>query len=276
VAQVIRQLRELLFPGYTGGVHLTGATMKAQVEARLAEVRVRLSQQMYRGLHHRCPLDGGDCRHCETAAARITDEFLESLPELRTLLMTDVRAAFEGDPAATGADEVVFSYPGIQAICVFRIAHQLLRLGAPILPRMMTELAHSETGIDIHPGATIGRRFFIDHGSGVVIGETAEIGDDVMLYHAVTLGATGWWKDMKRGRDAKRHPTIEDHVVIGSGASVLGPITVGAYSKIGAQALVIESLPPHSIVLGHAGTIIHRSADDTITTEEQPVDDWVV
>ena len=145
------------------------------------------------------------------------------------------------------------------------------------MPRLIALFARFITGgIDIHPGATIGRRFFIDHGSGVVIGETAVIGDDVMLYHQVTLGATGWWKDIKRGRGAKRHPTIEDHVVLGSGATVLGDVTVGAWSKIGAQALVIESLPPHSIVLGHAGSIIHRNADDRITAEEQPVDDWVV
>ena len=188
----------------------------------------------------------------------------------------DVAVVFEKDPAATSVWEVLF-YPHIHALWLHRLAHRWYLDGHRVRARLLALLARFISGgIDIHPGATIGRRFFIDHGSGVVIGETAEIGDDVMLYHAVTLGATGWWKDMKRGRDAKRHPTIEDHVVIGSGASVLGPITVGAYSKIGAQALVIESLPPHSIVLGHAGTIIHRSADDTITTEEQPVDDWVV
>ena len=189
VAAVLRELRELLFPGYTGTTRLTGAPLKAQVEARLAQVRVRLSQQVYRGLHHRCAKEGGDCLSCEERGAHITDQFLASLPPLRALLMTDVRAAFEGDPAATGADEVVFSYPGIQAVCVFRIAHALLELGAPILPRMMTELAHSETGIDIHPGATIGESFFIDHGTGVVIGETTVIGEHVRIYQGVTLGA---------------------------------------------------------------------------------------
>jgi serine O-acetyltransferase len=188
----------------------------------------------------------------------------------------DIAVVFEKDPAATSVWEVLF-YPHLHALWLHRLAHHFYLKGLRLGPRLIALYARFISGgIDIHPGASIGRRFFIDHGSGVVIGETTVIGDDVMLYHSVTLGATGWWKDMKRGRGAKRHPTVEDHVVIGSGATILGPITIGAYSKIGAQALVIESLPPHSIVLGHAGSIIHRSTDDTITTVEQPVDDWVV
>ncbi len=188
----------------------------------------------------------------------------------------DIAVVFEKDPAATSVAEVLL-YPHLHALWLHRLAHRSYLKGRRFTPRLIALFARFITGgIDIHPGATIGRRFFIDHGSGVVIGETAVVGDDVMLYHQVTLGATGWWKDMKRGRGAKRHPTIEDHVVLGSGATVLGDVTVGAWSKVGAQALVIESLPPHSIVLGHAGSIIHRDADDIITTEEQPVDDWVV
>jgi serine O-acetyltransferase len=188
----------------------------------------------------------------------------------------DIAVVFAKDPAATSVWEVLL-YPHLHALWLHRLAHRSYLKGRRFVPRLIALFARFITsGIDIHPGATIGRRFFIDHGSGVVIGETAEIGDDVMLYHQVTLGATGWWKDMKRGHGAKRHPTIEDGVVLGSGATVLGPVTVGAWSKVGAQALVIESLPPHSIVLGHAGSIIHRTPDDTITTEEQPVDDWVV
>jgi len=188
----------------------------------------------------------------------------------------DIAVVFEKDPAATSVWEVLL-YPHLHALWLHRLAHHYYLKGGRFVPRLISLVARFITsGIDIHPGATIGRRFFIDHGSGVVIGETAVVGDDVMLYHQVTLGATGWWKDIKRGRSAKRHPTIKDHVVLGSGATVLGDVTVGAWSKIGAQALVIESLPPHSIVLGHAGSIIHRSADDRITTEEQPVDDWVV
>jgi serine O-acetyltransferase len=245
VAGVLRELRELLFPGYTGTSHATGATMKAQVEARLAQVRVRLAQQLYRGIHHRCRAEGSDCPSCEQAAARITDEFLEALPPLRALLMTDVRAAFEGDPAATGADEVVFSYPGVQAICVYRIAHRLVRLGTPIVPRMMTELAHSETGIDIHPGATIGESFFIDHGTGVVIGETTVIGNRVRIYQGVTLGALSLPTGEARTLSVKkRHPTIEDDVIIYANATILGGDTViGRGAVVGGNSWITESIP---------------------------------
>ena len=245
VGSVLRELRELMFPGYNGGSRAIGATMKAQVEARLAQLRVRLAQQVYRGLHHRCRAEGADCRACEQAAARVTDQFLDALPPLRALLMTDVRAAFEGDPAATGADEVVFSYPGIQAICVYRIAHQLLRLGVPILPRMMTELAHSETGIDIHPGATVGESFFIDHGTGVVIGETTVIGDRVRIYQGVTLGALSLPTGEARTLSTKkRHPTIEDDVIIYANATILGGDTViGRGAVVGGNSWITESIP---------------------------------
>jgi serine O-acetyltransferase len=152
----------------------------------------------------------------------------------------------------------VLLYPGLHALWAYRLAHALREAGLPFIPRLISQIARVLTGgIEIHPGAKIGRRFFIDHGSGVVIGETAEIGDNVMLYHQVTLGATGWWKDMKSGR-VKRHPTIESDVVIGCGASILGPVTVGAGSKIGAMALVIDNVPPGSIVVHSPGTVLHR------------------
>jgi serine O-acetyltransferase len=199
-----------------------------------------------------------------------------ALQDLIARAREDIAVVFEKDPAATSVAEVLL-YPHLHALWLHRLAHRSYLKGRRFAPRLIALFARFITGgIEIHPGATIGRRFFIDHGSGVVIGETAVVGDDVMLYHQVTLGATGWWKDIKRGPSAKRHPTIEDGVVLGSGATVLGDVTVGAWSKIGAQALVIESLPPHSIVLGHAGSIIHRNADDRITVEEQPVSDWVV
>jgi serine O-acetyltransferase len=245
VAEVIAELREVLFPGYGGGRRAFGAQLQAQVEARLASVRVRLTEQVFRGVHHRCRVQGASCEACEEAAARVTDGLIEALPELRAMLMTDVRAAFEGDPAATGADEVVFSYPGIQAICVFRIAHKLFELGAAIVPRMMTELAHSETGIDIHPGATIGPAFFIDHGTGVVIGETTVIGARVRVYQGVTLGAlslpTGESRALAR---KKRHPTIEDDVIIYANATILGGDTViGRGAVIGGNSWITESVP---------------------------------
>jgi serine O-acetyltransferase len=169
----------------------------------------------------------------------------------------DIDVVFEKDPAAKSVAEVLL-YPGLHALWAYRVAHYLHTRNVRFLPRLISQLARVLTGgIEIHPGAKIGNRFFIDHGSGVVIGETAEIGNNVMLYHQVTLGATGWWKDMKSGR-VKRHPTIEDDVVIGCGASILGPVTVGAGSKIGAMALVIDNVPPGSIVVSAPGTVLRR------------------
>jgi serine O-acetyltransferase len=171
----------------------------------------------------------------------------------------DMQVVIEKDPAARNPFEVLL-YPGLHALWAYRVAHFLRERGIPFLPRLVSQVARVLTGgIEIHPGATIGRRFFIDHGSGVVIGETAEIGDNVMLYHQVTLGATGWWKDMKSG-NKKRHPTIESDVVIGCGASILGPIVVGKGSKIGAMALVIDNIPPGSIVVNNPATLLRRGA----------------
>lgn len=246
VDRALTDLRELLFPGFTGGTRLSsGVSLQAHVEARLAQVRVRLTAEVYHGLHHRCRAVGGDCAPCQQAAEVITEGLIAALPELRAILMTDVRAAFEGDPAATGADEVVFSYPGITAICVYRVAHKLYQLGSAIVPRMMTELAHSETGIDIHPAATIGEGFFIDHGTGVVIGETTIIGNRVRIYQGVTLGAlslpTGKARQLAT---AKRHPTIEDEVIIYANATILGGETViGRGAVIGGNSWITESVP---------------------------------
>ncbi|MDB5077800.1 MAG: serine acetyltransferase [Chloroflexi bacterium] len=175
-----------------------------------------------------------------------------------TRVREDIAVVFEKDPAAKSVAEVLL-YPGLHALWAYRLSHRLYERKVPFVPRLISQIARILTGgIEIHPGAKIGRRFFIDHGSGVVIGETAEIGDNVMLYHQVTLGATGWWKDMKSGR-VKRHPTIENDVVIGCGASLLGPITVGAGSKIGAMALVIDNVPPGSIVVGAPATVLRRA-----------------
>ncbi|HWE64775.1 MAG TPA: serine O-acetyltransferase EpsC [Chloroflexota bacterium] len=177
-------------------------------------------------------------------------------------LQEDIDVVLEKDPAAKSRLEVLL-YPGLHALWAHRIAHRLYERDVPIVPRLISQISRVLTGgIEIHPGAQIGRRFFIDHGSGVVIGETAEIGNNVMLYHQVTLGATGWWKDKKSGQK-KRHPTIEDNVVIGCGASILGPVTVGAGSKVGAMALVIDNVPPGSIVVTAPGTILPRREDDS-------------
>jgi serine O-acetyltransferase len=246
IRATLNDLRELLFPGFTSKRGMASrSSMVALVESRLAQVRVRLSQQVFRGLHHRCPRPGGDCTRCEELAVRLTDGLLDSLPQLRTLLLTDVRAAVDGDPAASGADEVAFSYPGVWAICVFRLAHRLHELGAPIVPRIMTELAHADTGIDLHPGATIGESFFIDHGTGVVIGETSVIGTRVRIYQGVTLGALSLPAGNARAlRGAKRHPTIEDDVIIYANATILGGDTViGRGAIIGGNTWITSSVP---------------------------------
>ena len=183
-------------------------------------------------------------------------------PRKRTRWPDAIDVVFEKDPAACTIFEVL-TYQGLHAIFYHRIAHALSVRRIPFLPRLISQFARLATGgIEIHPGARIGKRFFIDHGTGVVIGETAEIGDNVMLYHQVTLGATGWWKHRGDGR-VKRHPTIEDNVTIGVGASILGPITIGHDSKIGAMALVLQSLPPHSVVVAQPAQLVHRQGEKT-------------
>jgi serine O-acetyltransferase len=180
----------------------------------------------------------------------------------RTIWPDDIDVIFEKDPAARNIFEVL-TYQGLHALLWHRLAHALYRARVPFLPRLISQFARFFTaGIEIHPGARIGKRFFIDHGTGVVIGETAEIGDNVMLYHQVTLGATGWWKHRGDGR-VKRHPTVEDNVTIGVGASILGPITIGHDSKIGAMALVVQSLPPHSVVVAQPAQMLDRGGHST-------------
>jgi serine O-acetyltransferase len=191
-----------------------------------------------------------DCHACEVKAEGITAAFLARLPEVRRLLATDVQAAYEGDPAATSPDEAIFCYPGILAVTFQRIAHELFVLGVPLIPRIITEHAHSLTGIDIHPGARLGERFFIDHGTGVVIGETCEIGNNVRIYQGVTLGAKSFPLDAE-GHPIKgipRHPVVEDDVTIYSGATVLGRIVIGRGSTIGGNVWLTHAVPPDSRV----------------------------
>jgi serine O-acetyltransferase len=186
---------------------------------------------------------------------------MRKLPRLRGMLALDVRAAYQGDPAAHGFDEIIFSYPGVFAVTVQRVAHQLHDLGIPLMPRIMTEHAHSRTGIDIHPGAHIGESFFIDHGTGVVIGETCEIGHRVRIYQGVTLGALSLQKEeVESLRSKKRHPTIEDDVIIYSGATILGGGTViGARSVIGGNVWLTESVPPDTNVYMQKSDLIFRN-----------------
>ncbi len=256
VASMVEQIRALIFPGFVGPslARATPTELRELVRERVDELRNGMRKQLYRDLHHRVQRTLGtkeqDCPRCAAAAADITDTFLTDLPKLRARIELDVQAAFDGDPAAKDADEIIFCYPGLYAITVYRIANMLLTGGARLLPRIMTELAHEKTGIDIHPGATIGDSFFIDHGTGVVIGETAKIGRRVRVYQGVTLGAMSVSRETdSAGTPKQRHPTIEDDVVIYAGATILGGKTViGQGAVIGGNCWVTSSVKSYQTV----------------------------
>ena len=251
VVEILADLREILFPGFGRRQNLHMGNVSYHVGDLIDSLHDRLTQQVARALRHDCKAIDLETDF-EAEAQQVAIRVLESLPELRRVLRDDVEAAYDGDPAAKNRREILFCYPGLSAITVFRIAHELFVLGVPLIPRMMTEYAHSKTGIDIHPGASIGRRFFIDHGTGVVIGETTSIGEGVKVYQGVTLGALSFPRDEKTGeilRDVKRHPTIEDEVVIYANATILGGRTViGHHSVIGASSWVTRSLEPYTTV----------------------------
>jgi len=263
LTRVVEDLRAVLFPGYVGSPDLTREGMRFQVGATLDRALRELQEQIRRGLcFAECP-PSRDCAACDQRAEEITQAFLGRLPEVRRLLATDVQAAYEGDPAATSPDEAIFCYPGILAVTCQRLAHELYRLKVPLIPRIITEQAHSWTGIDIHPGASIGERFFIDHGTGVVIGETAVLGNNVRLYQGVTLGARSFPLD-DQGHPIKgipRHPVLEDDVIVYAGATILGRITVGRGSVIGGNVWVTRDVPPGSRISqenrsgGHPGDL---------------------
>jgi serine O-acetyltransferase len=250
IQKCVETTRALLLPGFVGSplVGTSEDDVRSYVRDRVSDLEARLHQQIYRGLHHRCHQvrnsRGIDCEHCTAAATDIAERFLAALPELRSALATDVEAAYEGDPAATGTDEVIFCYPGLYAIICYRMAHRLLLDGASIIPRMISEHAHEKTGIDIHPGAAIGPHFFIDHGTGVVIGGTTIIGERVRIYQGVTLGALSLPKGKARAAESrKRHPTIEDEVIIYANATILGGETViGRGAVIGGNCWVTSSV----------------------------------
>ena len=254
LAEVIRMteaLQELLFPGYAGAQGLTDAALALHVEARLAWIHETLTEQISRAINHGQRLEDA-CPVTERQAVECAEEFLSQLPAMREVLASDVKAAYDGDPAAGCYDEIIFSYPGLYAIMVYRLAHELFRLDVPLIPRIMTEHAHQRTGIDIHPGTQIGPSFFIDHGTGVVIGGTAVIGRGVKIYQGVTLGAFSFDKDAAGQliRNTKRHPTIEDDVIIYAGATILGgDTTIGRGSVIGGNVWLTHSVPPGTRVL---------------------------
>ncbi|GAB4271831.1 MAG: serine acetyltransferase [Candidatus Rifleibacteriota bacterium] len=252
IYKIINNVFILLFPGYFGHSEMSFDSVEMRIGYRVAKVYELLRPQIYRELIHGCKNDKGHCGQCEKASEQIVLEFLDFIPELRKTLNLDVKAAFKNDPAAVDFDEIIFSYPGLEAISVYRVANFLYKRGLRLVPRIMTEWAHSRTGVDIHPGATIGKSFFIDHGTGVVIGETTVIGDEVTIYQGVTLGALNFPRD-KQGkviRGVKRHPTIESGVCIYAGATILGGETViGENSIIGGNVWLTSSVPANTRVV---------------------------
>ena len=249
--QIINQTRRILFPGFFTQTRLDSHNLEYNIGQETTELFERLSKQVILSIKHECLRYDQPCSQCIERGHETALQFIGALPGLRSILATDIRAALEGDPAAMSYDEIISCYPGLFAITVYRMAHKLYDLDVPLLPRMMTEHAHSLTGIDIHPGAEIGESFFIDHGTGVVIGETTEIGKRVRIYQGVTLGALSLPRDARnRFKNKKRHPTIEDDVIIYSNATLLGAAAViGARSIIGGNVWLTESVPPDTKIL---------------------------
>lgn len=246
IVHILDLLNEVLFPGYTGKRTITKSNLNFIVGDILWQICAELSEQIERAFQYQCRIKKCDGCDCRTMAENVTRHLLTQLPKIRELLKGDVAAAFDGDPAAKSYEEIVISYPCITAIATYRLAHELYLKQVPLIPRIMTEWAHAKTGIDIHPGATIGRNFFIDHGTGVVIGETSIIGDNVKIYQGTTLGALSFAKD-ERGRiikGGKRHPTIEDNVTIYAEATILGDVVIGKGAIVGGNVWIKESVPP--------------------------------
>ncbi len=260
IIEVVDLLFELLFPGHTGNKAVTRSNVRYIVGDVLSQVYAELSEQIKRAYQYQCRIT--NCGHCDCTlrAEKVTGELLEELPRIRELLKGDVQAAYDGDPAAKSYEEIVMSYPCIIAIATYRIAHELHVREVPLIPRIMSECAHMKTGIDIHPGASIGGHFFIDHGTGVVIGETSIIGRNVKIYQGTTLGALSFRRDdcgriIKGG---KRHPTIEDDVTIYAEATILGDVVIGKGAVIGGNTWVKESVPAGMTVSSPGPDLVYR------------------
>jgi serine O-acetyltransferase len=246
VGQICEDLLQLLFPGFHDDDAVHHGSLADLTVERMARVVARLTDQVRKSVRI------GDPHKPTGKTPPIMEKFCRALPEVRDCLREDIDAAFEGDPAALRSEEIILSYPFVEAISIQRLAHRLHQFGAPLIPRMMTEWAHGRTGIDIHPGASIGSRFFIDHGTGVVIGETCRIGNGVKLYHGVTLGARSFARDESGQivKGGKRHPDVQDNVTIYPNSTILGGETViGANSTIGANVFLMQSVPPNSLVI---------------------------
>lgn len=250
--KIVGLIREILFPGYFGNTSLRANTIKHYMGVNIDELFELLSEQILAGLCFTCENpENVDIQERQRYAQGLASEFISFLPEIRRLLITDVEAAYLGDPAANNRSEVIFCYPTIRAIINHRVAHQLLKLGVPLIPRIISEMGHSETGIDINPGAQIGESFTIDHGTGVVIGSTCIIGNHVKIYQGVTLGAKSFPLDIDGNpiKGTPRHPIVEDNVIIYAQATILGRIRIGRNSVIGGNVWVTNSLPPNSKVI---------------------------
>ncbi|MFP4416225.1 MAG: serine O-acetyltransferase EpsC [Chitinivibrionales bacterium] len=247
---VLDDILAALFPGCYGRESVALGDMNFYLGDILRHISFKLGKHIRESFKYRCLKRNCDNCTCQSKAEESLMAFIESLPAIRAVLLEDIKAAYDGDPAATSLDEIVLSYPCVEAIATHRIAHKLYRLDVPIIPRIMSERAHSRTGIDIHPGATIGPRFFIDHGTGVVIGETCTIGRNVKVYQGVTLGATSPFdKEGSPARGVKRHPDIEDDVIIYANATILGGKTViGKAAIIGANTWITSSVEPGAVI----------------------------
>ncbi|MFP4490735.1 MAG: serine O-acetyltransferase EpsC [Spirochaetaceae bacterium] len=253
LADITEKLRTVLFPGYFGDPKMKDSYLHYHIGSLLDEIYRSIGEQIRRGYCFQCEIDTPSqvqCKKCTANSKESAKRLIVRLTAIRHLLSTDAQAAFEGDPAGSSVGETIFCYPSLRALTNYRIAHELYTLNVPLIPRIITEIAHSETGIDIHPGAEIGERFFIDHGTGVVIGETSVIGNNVRLYQGVTLGARSFPLD-KNGSPIKgidRHPILEDDVIIYSGATLLGRIRVGRGAVIGGNTWITRDVPPGSVV----------------------------
>jgi len=271
--EIVTTLRQILFFGYIGRQDLSEEEIGSCMAGLMQKAFDLLSDQIARSFRHDCKKEHDPCDQCRGRAEREARLLMNKLPDIRDRLEEDVQAAYDGDPAAKDNDEIVFSYPGLLAITVHRISHELYLQGVPLLPRLLSEIAHSSTGIDIHPGAHIGRSFFIDHGTGVVIGETTTIGDHVKMYQGATLGALSFPSDACGAliRGIKRHPTIEDHVTIYAGATILGGETViGAGSVIGGSVWLTRPVPPGTKVILESPRLKYKNSDFSVKAAYVP------
>jgi serine O-acetyltransferase len=270
VEEIIVDLLNVVFPGYYEKLEISRKEVSLYIWERIVSTYHNLSREIIKSLKSFSEVTVKTDEELTAIAVQKTLSFLLRISAVRKKLTGDVGAAYDGDPAAKSFDEIILCYPGLAAIAVYRIAHELYHLDIPLIPRIMTEFAHSKTGIDIHPGAQIGNNFFIDHGTGIVIGETTEIGDNVRIYQGVTLGALSFKKDSD-GRvlkGGKRHPTIEDNVVIYAGATILGGDTVvGKNSIIGGNVWLLESVPPNTTIIHQPPKLIYKELAGKPTEE---------